>query len=349
MAENTTKHSDNQQHTHHIEHATNGPESAQAGQGVGSYSASLLNDSRLDGRGNEPVRIALMRQMQQSYGNRAVQRFVQGGQSGEPSGNRAVQRFLQRTREVTASPVMVATLTSSSVQVQRCGGEIHDGCACAGEAAGVQRQAAEDAGPAPSDQGATGQVPSDVVTETNGGGAATTGGGGTATPTAGCSVTGSFSTIPSGNLAATMSGNRLGGSFTMISNFVASSGSGCTCSCGEYRQYVWGTFTANGNPVVHSLGGGRNLHPTTPQEDGDVGAGTVYGHRSVLGTQSRFLPNQATGCRFEGADQPGIASATSGTVLAMNLGFRGDLIDTCNSNNVIATSSWSVRGTGTVR
>jgi hypothetical protein len=39
----------------------------------------------LNGRGNEPVRIALMRQMQQSYGNRAVQRWLATQRSIQPA------------------------------------------------------------------------------------------------------------------------------------------------------------------------------------------------------------------------------------------------------------------------
>lgn len=49
-----------------------------------SYPQSLLNNARLTGRGNEPVRIALMLQAQQDYGNRAVQRRQhQGATSGK--------------------------------------------------------------------------------------------------------------------------------------------------------------------------------------------------------------------------------------------------------------------------
>jgi hypothetical protein len=41
-----------------------------------TYASSLLGDSRLNGRGNQPVRVAMMRQAQQGYGNRAVQRWL---------------------------------------------------------------------------------------------------------------------------------------------------------------------------------------------------------------------------------------------------------------------------------
>ena len=43
----------------------------------GIYSASLVIDPALRGRANSPIRAATIRQMQKTYGNRAVQRFVQ--------------------------------------------------------------------------------------------------------------------------------------------------------------------------------------------------------------------------------------------------------------------------------
>jgi hypothetical protein len=42
-----------------------------------NYPSTLLGDSRLSGRGNAPVRTAVMQRMQQTVGNRAVQRFLQ--------------------------------------------------------------------------------------------------------------------------------------------------------------------------------------------------------------------------------------------------------------------------------
>src|SRR5687768_5794183 len=42
-----------------------------------TYSTSLIGDGRLSNRGNAPVRAAVMRQAQQTYGNRAVQRVLQ--------------------------------------------------------------------------------------------------------------------------------------------------------------------------------------------------------------------------------------------------------------------------------
>jgi hypothetical protein len=56
-----------------------GPASAVA------YSGGLLGDARLSGRGNAPVRAAVMQRAQQTYGNRAVQRFLQRSQPAWPT------------------------------------------------------------------------------------------------------------------------------------------------------------------------------------------------------------------------------------------------------------------------
>src|SRR6478672_2469532 len=59
------------------------------------YPASLLNDLRLADRANESVRVALMRQVQQTYGNRALQRQLathdQNAGNGYPE--RAIQSW----------------------------------------------------------------------------------------------------------------------------------------------------------------------------------------------------------------------------------------------------------------
>jgi hypothetical protein len=163
-----------------------------------------------------------------------------------------------------------------------------------------------------------------------------------------CGVTGSFSSIPKGTLQATLSGSKLGATFNMIGNFSPTSKS-CSCSCGEYRQYIRGSFTKNGRPVVHALCGG-NLEQKVFNEDCVIQGGTNYryGYRSLSFATSKFTHlDQATGCRFEGFDAPGITGA-SGERLAVNLDFQGALVDTCNGNKVLASSSWSVSGSATV-
>jgi hypothetical protein len=160
-----------------------------------------------------------------------------------------------------------------------------------------------------------------------------------------CAQSGAFTSIPSGTVAATMSGGRLQAPFVMQATFSAAIP--CSCSAGEYRQFVRGEFTSDGADVTHNLGPGRPMSKTVFQEDGDVGLGTVYGHRAIPGTKSRFLPDQAEGCQFEGEDEPGI-SGPSGKVVTMNLDFIGVLIDTARSNRILAARMWSVAGSGTM-
>ncbi|HYO50897.1 MAG TPA: hypothetical protein VEW94_13685 [Chloroflexia bacterium] len=76
------------------QHAT-GPFSL-AGPGLApSYSNSLVGDARLNGRGNQPVKATVMRQMQRKYGNQAVQRQIAnpGLNISHSFGDKAVQRW----------------------------------------------------------------------------------------------------------------------------------------------------------------------------------------------------------------------------------------------------------------
>jgi hypothetical protein len=163
-----------------------------------------------------------------------------------------------------------------------------------------------------------------------------------------CGVSASFSTIPSGAVAATLSGTKLGATFDMHGNFSATR-IPCSCSCGEYRQYVRGYFKKNGSTVTHHLCG-TDLDATNYQEDcvSIGGKDYKYGYRSNAFATSNFVnPDQATGCRFEGHDYPGIRGS-SGDSLEVNLDFIGILIDTCDGNVTRAASNWSVQGTATV-
>jgi len=121
----------------------------------------------------------------------------------------------------------------------------------------------------------------------------------------------------------------------------------CTCACGEYRQYVRGSFTANGSPVTHYIGPGVTLNPTTYQLDGNATTANYFGRRNYRTGYSHYEPDQAGGCQFQGSDIPGL-SGPSGTALTVSLDFRGELIDTCAAGSALATSSWSVSGSGTV-
>jgi hypothetical protein len=176
---------------------------------------------------------------------------------------------------------------------------------------------------------------------------ATTADGGNSTSVT-CGVTGSWVTIPNGvTLLATLNGNKLGAEFDMIAQF-SPTAIPCSCACGEYRQYVRGEFKRNGATVTHRLCG-ANLDPTTFQEDCARIGGTdyKYGYRSIPFATSKFTaPDQATGCRFEGFDAPGIRGS-SGDTLELTLDFRATLIDTCNGATLDG-AEWSVAGMATV-
>lgn len=78
----------------------------------GQAYASFLGDPRLQGQGNAPVRAAVMRQMQRTYGNHAVQRRLsnQGQSIAQTFRQRAVQRWqaARNSRQDPTSPVTSA-------------------------------------------------------------------------------------------------------------------------------------------------------------------------------------------------------------------------------------------------
>jgi hypothetical protein len=117
-------------------HSVDTSEDKQANESTPSYPQSLLADPRLSGRGNGPVRTALMRQMQQTYGNRATQRYLQ--RQATQAGSLPVQRHeanedvepIQRTpsvikeegeeeRVLEEQPVQTMRASSASLNVQR--------------------------------------------------------------------------------------------------------------------------------------------------------------------------------------------------------------------------------------
>jgi len=202
-------------------------------------------------------------------------------------------------------------------------------------------------------EAATTLLPVDEGTETLATSTSTLDDGGLGTTTAapecsGTGVTGRFTDIPNGvTLAARLVGNKLTADFRMIGEYTPIP-SNCSASCGEYRQYVRGEFTKNGSRVAHRLCA-NSLDPTTFYEDCARIGGTdyKYGYRSIrFGTSYFDSPDQANGTRFNGYDAPGI-TGSSGDALMVNLDFRGELVDVCNST-VLQTAEWSVAGSATV-
>src|SRR5439155_23345544 len=85
MAEDQSREHDEHHKVQRTEQPSAGPESSLAHVNAPAYPTSLLGDAGLDGRGNGSVRSDLMLQMQRTYGNRAVQRYLQRTRSATRS------------------------------------------------------------------------------------------------------------------------------------------------------------------------------------------------------------------------------------------------------------------------
>lgn len=101
MAEDQSRQNDEQKKVQRTEQPAAGSEGLLASDNTPSYPISLLGDPNLGGRGNSPVRNALMLQMQRTYGNQATRRYIQKSAGGlsvarQKGINHDVQRFLQR-------------------------------------------------------------------------------------------------------------------------------------------------------------------------------------------------------------------------------------------------------------
>jgi hypothetical protein len=169
--------------------------------------------------------------------------------------------------------------------------------------------------------------------------------------TKGCKATGKFTSIPGKPLRAEFLSTKFGASFDIKAEFDKPE-SPCNCSCGEYRQFVRGYARNNGKDVVHKLCSG-NLDEKNWQEDCRPAGKKEQklGHRSAPFVHSNFSdPDQATGCKFSGFDYPGfpLSKVSSGDKLELHLEFEGRLVDVCNKNATLASSSWTIEGTGTV-
>src|ERR1043165_968122 len=128
MAEDQSREHDEQRKVQRAEPSTAGPEGLLAPDIVSAYPTSLLSDPRLKGRGNGPVRNTLMLQMQRTYGNKAVQRFLQRAATTPSvprvtSMNGEVQRFLQRTKDTAAAGGLpIGDASGGSEQMAERGG-----------------------------------------------------------------------------------------------------------------------------------------------------------------------------------------------------------------------------------
>lgn len=143
--------------------------------------------------------------------------------------------------------------------------------------------------------------------------------------------------------------SKVGERFEMIAGFTGA------CACCEYRQYVKGEFLVDGVKLEHPLPGGKRLERDTYHEDGLVnppaGINVYYGHRAEGNTDPSdiYSTDRPSGCDYSGRDYPGVASsALIAVTLTTDLGFRGEIIDTCRGGEVKRSSEWIVACSGTV-
>ena len=205
------------------------------------------------------------------------------------------------------------------------------------------------------------------VTVTNADGTSATGGSDQFAYNVCCVTSFNVPTARSGcTTVAAGAGNKMGEKFNMEIDF-DSTGSGCVCSCGEYRQFVRGTFTSNGTTIAHFLpnpaGGAPVKMLPRPAagaaadnfiEDGLVsppaGMNVYYGHRSETVTTDStdmYSPDRPTGCQYRGNDFPGLAGSV-GTSVTVDLDFRGQAVDTCNAGAAVQQNEWTVTCSGTL-
>lgn len=157
---------------------------------------------------------------------------------------------------------------------------------------------------------------------------------------------------PTGNVPPTFSKGRYSASFSNTATFTC--GQGETCAVGAYRQFVMGSFAANGSPLLHILCGSVLLSSFVYQEDGCPPNGsscagcTAYGYRACAMSDGGYSnPDQATGSDFWMTDAPGFTNVQAGVQYTINLSFQGKLINTTNSG-VLASQTWTVSGSGTL-
>ncbi len=105
MAEDQNREHEENKRVQRSERATEGHEGSQLRENerASSYPTSLLSDPRLGGRGNGPVRSALMLQMQRTYGNLATRRFLQRAKNAASPDTTGTEDIGQRIQAKSGS------------------------------------------------------------------------------------------------------------------------------------------------------------------------------------------------------------------------------------------------------
>ena len=245
------------------------------------------------------------------------------------AGNRAVQSLLSRP-EHTA--------------LQRCGAEP---CACAREGSESREDASSSAATAGAGMlgtlltsGSTGSAPAEL----------------TSLQRTTCKKVSGTAKLPHGQVLPakfqTEKATALMAMWDMSAKFESVPPDPGICGqCGEYRQYVMGKMVRNGAAIPKPLADDNFLTEGQFHEDaGKDGSEVVkYGYHSMRFQQSQFKrPDQATGQEWEGWDKPQIGG-NAGDHLKLDLGFKGELVDTCNDDKKLTPpATWIVAGSGVV-
>ncbi|KRR23330.1 hypothetical protein CQ14_32435 [Bradyrhizobium lablabi] len=144
-------------------------------------------------------------------------------------------------------------------------------------------------------------------------------------------------------MAPTVTGTNFNAPFNVSATF---SNPGGTCTPGEYRQLVKGTFKVNGTTLDHVLCGQVKLQPNVLNEDGcPSGSCTAYGHRACPQDPiDQYLPQRGDGCDFMMYDAPGFSNISKGKTYSVDLSFEGRLINTAPGGTILISKTWTTTG-----
>jgi hypothetical protein len=120
VAEDSTLEHDERHKSQRIAHphaeTSGGPDVLPVSEATPAYQGLLPGDPRLNGRGNQPMNIAVMQRMQQTYGNRAVQRRLANNRGSRVSGGPMQEEGAAARQTAQGQPT---TTTGSRAPVQR--------------------------------------------------------------------------------------------------------------------------------------------------------------------------------------------------------------------------------------
>lgn len=153
---------------------------------------------------------------------------------------------------------------------------------------------------------------------------------------------------PASTFAPVLSGSDFNAPFNVTATFSSDTKGACTDL--SYRQYVFGTFAVNSVIVNHWLCQKTNvsLSPSTYLEDGCPPNGsnctgcTAYGYRQCNMTNDGYFDQSSTS-EFWMYDAPGFTNVQPGKTYAVNLNFKGEIVNT-KTSTLVQQAKWEVTG-----